>query len=168
MAAIENWTTSYQLHTIKPRLVKMFFKIACFAFSIFMLCGCYDEQKTSGPSDMREFDKHIISAGIGGIRKLPFFDEISKEDKILLENNLQAALNQNDWREWQGDTVRCKIEIGNETSENGLIYREFKQTFFFDSKIYIVNNKACKVFVDQNKKNSFWVLESSAKNYLAR
>ena len=140
----------------------------------FLLYGCYDSafskiepaKKTCG--NLSEFDKQRIMGGIGSVRNLDFFKLITKEDKILLEENLQIALEENDWREWQGDSVRCNIKIGQETIENGFICREFTQTFFFLDKFYKVTNKACKVGMNKDGSNGCWILASSLKYYLNR
>jgi hypothetical protein len=140
----------------------------------FILYGCYDNSISKVPTDTKsysnlsEFDKQRIMAGIGSVRNLDFFKLITKEDKILLEENLQIALEQNDWREWQGDSMRCNIKIGQETIENCFVCREFTQTFFFLDKFYKVTNKACKVGMNKDGSNGCWILASSLKYYLNR
>ncbi len=109
--------------------------------------------------------RHFMSAGVGSVYGLFFLKDISSEDKIILEDNVQAALDRGENIQWQGVTVAGSIEIGKKYLMNGFMCREFSQTFTFADKVYVVTNKACKIYLNKDG-SGFWVLEDTVENYM--
>lgn len=150
-----------------------------------LLPGCDDENQVErknmqkdgamlGLRQLKKKPKHIdihalhrrcAPAGIGSIYGLFFAKDISIEDKAMLEDNVQAALEANESREWQGRTVACAIEVGRKYVVRGFMCHEFSLIFAFGNDSYEVTNKACKIYLNDNG-TGYWALEDSIENYM--
>lgn len=110
--------------------------------------------------------RKFMNAGLGAIQGLFFAKDISMEDKIMLEDNVQAALDSGENREWAGNSAQYAVEIGKKFEMNGFVCHEFSENFIFADNAYLVSNKACKIYLNKNG-SGYWVLEDSVEDYLA-
>ena len=108
--------------------------------------------------------RHFMAAGMGAIYGLFFVKDICADDKVLLEDSVQAALDADEDREWQGKTVSASIAVGEKYMMNGFMCRKFTQTFVFQDNTYMVENKACKIYLNKDG-SGYWVLEDTVENY---
>lgn len=108
--------------------------------------------------------KQFYGAFYSIIKNMPFAKNISVQDKIMLEENLQNTLNDAVDKEFEGITVSSKARVLNYYAQDGYLCREFELTLFFDEKIYVIKNKAARIGLWHG--NGFWISQDQLDDYI--
>lgn len=141
------------------------------------LGGCFFEQKKEVvglqqlkkrahvESNEKVFHRRFEGAGLGAICGLSFEKNIGYDDKMVLEDAVQVALNENETKEWRAQTAHGFVEVGYKHLKNGFACHEFTQIISVDGVVYKVTNNACKICLNDDE-SGYWVLEDTLEHYM--
>ena len=132
-----------------------------------VLCGCFHDAKKETVQIMPKyhvFHRRFSSAGIACLNGLPFEKDLTYADKLILDDNLQIALNDQNLRVWNGKASAGIVEVKKLDPINNFECCEFTIKLLLLDRKYIITNKACKIKTNDNCEG-FWVLADTIENY---